>query len=119
MGVMYTGLGYSDSGVQAIRAVLTLFALAGQLDVPGGIGLAMQGSHFPVNRSRLIPNPDVDRAVAQDRFPIYSNYRGESHAVGLVDAVLKQEPYPIRALIIHGERCRHRRHGPSGRDGAA
>ncbi|UCF66357.1 MAG: molybdopterin-dependent oxidoreductase, partial [Acidobacteriota bacterium] len=39
--VMYTGLEYSNSGIQAIRAVYTLFALGGQLDVPGGIGLAM------------------------------------------------------------------------------
>ena len=100
--IMYTGLEYSDSGVQAIRAVLILFALAGQLDVPGGIGLAMQGTHFPVNRSDILANPDLDRAVARDRFPIYSSYRGESHAVGLVDAVLKKDPYPIRALIIHG-----------------
>jgi len=100
--VMYTGLEYSNSGVQAIRAVLTLFALAGQLDVPGGIGLAQRDSHFPINRSGLLPNPKVDLAVARDRFPVYTHYRGESHALGLVDAVLKDDPYPIRGLIIHG-----------------
>jgi len=100
--VMYTGLEYSDSGVQAIRAVLTLFALAGQLDVPGGIGLAMRGSHFPINRSCNQPNPDLARAAGRGRFPLYSHYRGESHATALVDAVLKGRPYPIRALIIHG-----------------
>ncbi|MGD8395462.1 MAG: molybdopterin-dependent oxidoreductase, partial [Candidatus Eiseniibacteriota bacterium] len=100
--VMYTGLEYSNSGIQAIRAVLTAFALAGQLDVPGGIGLAMPGSHFPINRSGNVPNPDVERAVARDRFPLYSDYRGESHASGLVDAVLRGDPYPIRALIVHG-----------------
>jgi cysteine desulfurase NifS len=100
--VMYTGLEYSNSGIQAIRAVLTLFALAGQLDVPGGMGLAMRNSHFPINRSGLLPNPDLCRAVARDRFPIYSHYRGESHALGLVDAVLREEPYPIRGLMIHG-----------------
>ncbi len=100
--VMYTGLEYSDSGVQAIRAVHTLFALAGQLDVPGGIGLAMRDTHFPINRSCNVENPDLDRAVARDRFPIYSNYRGESHASGLIDAVTKGDPYPIRGLIVHG-----------------
>ncbi|OYV75036.1 MAG: aminotransferase V [Chromatiales bacterium 21-64-14] len=100
--VMYTGLEYSDSGVQAIRAVLTLFALAGQLDVPGGIGLAMRGSHFPINRSCNQANPDLARAAGRERFPLYSHYRGESHATALVDAVLKGRPYPIRALIIHG-----------------
>ena len=58
--VMYTGLEYSNSGVQAIRAVHTLFALAGQLDVPGGVGLAMLDSHFPINRSCNQENPDLD-----------------------------------------------------------
>ncbi|MFQ5655530.1 MAG: molybdopterin-dependent oxidoreductase, partial [Planctomycetota bacterium] len=100
--VMYTGLEYSNSGIQAIRAIYILFALAGQLDVPGGIGLAMRGSHVPINRSTNIKNPALDRAVARDRFPIYSRYRGESHASGLIDAVLKGDPYPIRGLIIHG-----------------
>ena len=100
--VMYTGLEYSNSGVQAIRAVLTLFALAGQLDVPGGIGLAMGGTHFPINRSCNVANPDLGRAVAYDRFPVYSQYRGESHASGLVDSVLDGDPYRVRGLIVHG-----------------
>jgi cysteine desulfurase NifS len=100
--VMYTGLEYSNSGIQAMRAVLTAFALAGQLDVPGGIGLAMLGSHFPINRGCNQPNPSLDLAVARDRFPIYCNYRGESHASGLVTSVREGKPYPIRSLIIHG-----------------
>lgn len=100
--VMYTGLEYSDSGIQAIRAVLTLFTLAGQLDIAGGIGLAMQDTHFQINRSCNQPNPDLDLAVARDKFPIYSNYRGESHAGSLVTSVLNGEPYRIRGLIVQG-----------------
>ncbi len=100
--VMYTGLEYSNSGIQAIRAVMSLFALGGQLDVPGGIGLAMLNSHFPINKSCNQENPNLDLAVARDKVPIYSNYRGESHASGLVDSVLNGEPYRIRGLIIHG-----------------
>jgi len=100
--VMYTGLEYSNSGIQAIRAVLTLFALGGQLDVPGGIGLAMRDSHFPINRSCNQENPDLARAVARDKFPLYSHYRGESHASGLVTSVREGTPYRIRGLIIHG-----------------
>ena len=100
--IMYTGLEYSNSGIQAIRAVLTLFALAGKLDVLGGIGLATANTHFPINHSGILPNPNLDRAVARDRFPLYSQYRGESHALGLVDAVLEDKPYPIRGLIVHG-----------------
>ncbi|VAW82289.1 Cysteine desulfurase [hydrothermal vent metagenome] len=100
--VMYTGLEYSNSGIQAIRAVLTLFAISGHLDTPGGTGLAMSNQHFPINRACNQENPDLKRAAARDKFPLYSDYRGESHASGLVDAVLKGDPYPIRGLIIHG-----------------
>jgi cysteine desulfurase NifS len=100
--VMYTGLEYSNSGIQAIRAVLTLFALAGHLDMPGGIGLSMLNNQFPINRSSNQANPDTDLAVARDRFPLYTRYREESHASGLVDSVLRGEPYRIRGLIVHG-----------------
>jgi len=100
--LMYTGLEYSDSGIQAIRAVISLFALAGHLDVPGGIGLSMLNTHFPINRACNQENPDLNQAIARDKFPIYSNYRGESHASGLVSSVLTGKPYQIRGLIIHG-----------------
>ena len=100
--VMYTGLEYSDSGVQAIRATFTLWALAGQLDVPGGLVIRMRENKFPINRERLVPNPDPRKALGRDRFPIYSMYRGESHAIALPDSVLKGEPYKVRSLIILG-----------------
>lgn len=100
--VMYTGLEYSNSGIQTIRAILTLFALAGQLDVPGGIGLAMQGSQFPINRSCNVANPAVEKAFARARVPLYTHYRDESHAGGLPDSVLHGDPYRTRALIVHG-----------------
>ncbi len=100
--VMYTGLEYSDSGVQAIRAVLTLWGLAGQLDVPGGWNIRMRENAFPQNRSALVANPDMKKALGRDRFPVYSHYRGESHAIALPDAVLKGEPYPVRGLIVLG-----------------
>ncbi|MCP4658781.1 MAG: molybdopterin-dependent oxidoreductase, partial [bacterium] len=100
--VMYTGLEYSDSGVQAIRAVLVLWALAGQLDVPGGLNFRMKENLFPQNRSGLIANPDLRKALGRDRFPVYSAYRGESHAIALPRSVVEGEPYKIRSLIILG-----------------
>ena len=100
--VMYSGLEYSDSGVQAIRGVFTLFALAGQLDVPGGLLFRMKENVFPQNRSRLVPNPDLKKALGRDRFPIYSALRGESHASVLPEAVLQGKPYPVRALTVLG-----------------
>jgi cysteine desulfurase NifS len=98
---MYSGLEYSDSGVQAIRATMVLWALAGQLDVPGGRCFIMRENHFPINRSGLIPNPAIKKALGQDRFPLYTLYRKESHAIALPYSVLKGKPHTIRALIIH------------------
>jgi cysteine desulfurase NifS len=100
--VMYSGLEYSDSGVQAIRAVFTLWALAGQLDVPGGLLIRMRDNIFPQNRLHLQPNPDMKKALGRDRFPVYSEYRGESHAIALPRSVLEGIPYKIRSLIILG-----------------
>lgn len=100
--VMYTGLEYSNSGVQAIRAAQILWALAGQLDVPGGLNFKMRDNEFPLNRSGHVANPAPERAVGRDRFPLYSEYRGESHAIALPDAVLADDPYPVRALLVVG-----------------
>lgn len=100
--VMYTGLEYADSGVQAIRAVFTLWGVAGQLDVPGGLLFRMKENRFPINRQGLVANPDVRQALGRDRFPVYSMYRGESHAIALPDSILRGEPYKIRALMILG-----------------
>lgn len=100
--VMYSGLEYSDSGVQAIRATMVLWGLAGQLDVPGGRCFTMRENIFPINREGLIANPAVKKALGRERFPVYSLYRGESHANALPEAVLKARPYPIRGLIILG-----------------
>jgi anaerobic selenocysteine-containing dehydrogenase len=81
---------------------MALWALAGQLDVPGGRCFSMAGSEFPINREGLQPNPNMKKALGMDTFPVYSAYRGESHANALPDAVLKKKPYPIRSLIVLG-----------------
>ncbi len=100
--VMYSGLEYSDSGVQAIRATQVLWAMAGQLDVPGGRCFSMRENSFPINKNGHIENPDVRKALGRDRFPVYSSYRGESHAIALPDSVLHGKPYKVRSLIILG-----------------
>ncbi|MDY6856079.1 MAG: IscS subfamily cysteine desulfurase [Thermodesulfobacteriota bacterium] len=100
--VMYSGLEYSDGAVQAIRATMVLWALAGQLDVPGGRCFDMPQNRFPLNREGLIANPDVKKAAGYNNFPIYTRYRGEFHANILPQAVLEGNPYPIRLLISLG-----------------
>ena len=100
--LMYTGLEYANSGVQNIRATLVLWALAGQLDVPGGLCFNMNENHFPINRDRNIPNPDKGPRLGRDKFPVYIKYRDEAHAIALPESVLNGTPYPIRLLMILG-----------------
>jgi cysteine desulfurase NifS len=100
--LMYTGLEYSRSGVQAIRASLVLWALAGQLDVPGGRCFVMPGNSFPINRNGHIANPNTGPRLGRDRFPVYVKYRDEAHAIALPESVLEGKPYKIRSLIIQG-----------------
>lgn len=100
--LMYTGLEYSNSGVQAIRAAFTLWALAGQLDVPGGRCFLMKENMFPINRDGLVDSPKGAAHLGEDRFPVYVHYRDESHAMALPESVLNGNPYKIRSLIIQG-----------------
>ncbi len=99
---MYTGMEYSNSGVQAIRATVILWALAGQLDVPGGRCFLMKNNKFPLNRSGLVKSPKGVRKLGDDRFPVYVDYRDEAHAIALPEAVLEGKPYPVRALMVMG-----------------
>ncbi|MFW6115221.1 MAG: aminotransferase class V-fold PLP-dependent enzyme [Thermodesulfobacteriota bacterium] len=99
---MYTGMEYSNSGVQAIRAALVLWALAGQLDVPGGRCFIMKGNRFPINRKGLVKSPEDIRKLGEDWFPLYVHYRGEAHPMALPQAVLEGKPYPVRALMVVG-----------------
>ncbi len=101
--IMYTGLEYTRSGVQNIRAVMVLWALAGQLDVKGGRCFLPSESRFPLATHRQLQTPGFDRSIAMDRFPVYSLYcGGEPHATLLPDAIINGEPYPIRGLFVLG-----------------
>jgi anaerobic selenocysteine-containing dehydrogenase len=97
----YTGLEYSNSGVQAIRAVWILQALAGHLDAPGGKLFKMRGR---IKLNRLLTDPPVDARppVGSEQFPLYYEMRREAHAAALPRAILEGKPYPIRGLIISG-----------------
>ncbi|RME85564.1 MAG: aminotransferase V, partial [Caldilineae bacterium] len=97
----YTGLEYSNSGVQAIRAVLTLQALSGHLDTPGGKLFKMKQPRRP---RRLLTEPPAHARppIGKDEFPIYHAVRNEAHAALLPRAILEGKPYPVRGLIISG-----------------
>jgi cysteine desulfurase NifS len=100
--LMYTGMEYSHTGVQGIRATLVLWALAGQLDVPGGRCFVMNDNNFQLNRGGLVDSPPAERRIGRNRFPVYELYRDEAHAIDLPESVLNGNPYRVRSLIIQG-----------------
>ncbi len=101
--VMYTGLEYTKSGVQNIRAVMVLWALAGQLDVEGGRCFVRRENQIQLNRDHQIVTPGYDKSIGKGRFPVYSHYcGGEPHASLLPRAILHSDPYKIRGLFIMG-----------------
>lgn len=99
--VSYTGLEYTNSGTQNIRAVLILWALTGNLDVPGGKVINLNGE-FPINQSRRLGPPQGIKAIGQDKYPLYHLYRREAHAMELPRAILAGDPYPVRGMLIAG-----------------
>ncbi len=100
--VSYTGLEYTNSGTQNIRAVLILWALTGNLDVPGGKVINMPGAEFPINQSMRLEPPGGVKPIGQDKYPLYHLYRREAHAMELPRAILENDPYPLRGMLIIG-----------------
>jgi anaerobic selenocysteine-containing dehydrogenase len=99
--LMYTGLEYSNSGVQAVRAAWTLQALAGHLEVPGGKLIRMRDRPRPY-RHLTEPPAGGRPPVGAGEFPLYRKTRNEAHAACLPRAILEGEPYPVRAMIVGG-----------------
>jgi anaerobic selenocysteine-containing dehydrogenase len=101
--VMYTGLEYTKSGVQSIRAVMVLWALAGQLDVEGGRCFVPRRNQIQLNKAHQIKTPGYEKSIGAGHFPAYAHFcGGEPHANRLPKAILESDPYKIRGLFILG-----------------
>jgi anaerobic selenocysteine-containing dehydrogenase len=99
--LMYTGLEYSNAGVQAIRAALVLQAVTGHLDAPGGKLFRSR------DRVRLGRNPTpapvgCRPALGAATYPAFHQLRQEAHAAALPAAILEGEPYAVRGMIVSG-----------------
>jgi anaerobic selenocysteine-containing dehydrogenase len=101
--VMYTGLEYTKSGVQNIRAVMALWALAGHLDVEGGRCFLGRDRTFSLPTQYQLESPGYEKSIGKDQFPVYAHYcGGEPHASLLPKAIIEEDPYPISALMVLG-----------------
>ncbi|SDP30932.1 molybdopterin-containing oxidoreductase family protein [Desulforhopalus singaporensis] len=99
--LMYTGLEYCNGGVQSIRAVLSIQALVGHIDVVGGKVFKMP-NRVQHNRITTSPPENARKPIGYDEYPLYYQLRNEAHGVELPKAVLHNDPYPVRGLIVSG-----------------
>jgi anaerobic selenocysteine-containing dehydrogenase len=96
----YTGLEYSNTGVQTIRALLTLWALTGHLDVEGGQQIRMP---YPVPFQK--PNvhfPTGVPPIGKDKHPFYFQLTNSAQFMEFPRSVLDEDPYKTRFLLIGG-----------------
>jgi len=98
--VMYTGLEYTNSGVQNIRSVLSLWAVTGNLDVPGGLVFRPRNPvRFP--RVSLEPPKGV-KPIGADKHPLFCDVLKAAQFMEAPRAILKGDPYPVKALLVVG-----------------
>jgi anaerobic selenocysteine-containing dehydrogenase len=92
-------LDHSTNGVQAVRALTTMIAITGNLDVAGG---------NIYNTSRLrrtsfrLEDKIVDKVSIGIDYPIFSRYTNEVTAVPTLDAILNDRPYLVKGLLVVG-----------------
>ncbi|TAK35357.1 MAG: dehydrogenase [Chloroflexota bacterium] len=96
----YTGLEYSNSGVQSIRAVLSLWGIAGHLDQPGGLGIRPRGKS-PYRRTDIAAPPGVP-PIGADKYPLFVELVKAAQFMEAPRAILEGDPYPIKGLLIFG-----------------
>lgn len=97
--VFYTGIEYQASALQNARAIWTLWAITGKLDAEGGVFFRMKGvKPFPANHLA----EDAEEPVGAKEFPLFYRYIGQADFVRFPRAVLEDDPYPVRGLLITG-----------------
>ncbi len=98
--LLHTGLEYTNSGVQNIRAIFTLWGLTGNFDRPGGLVFWMP-QPLPLKRNRIEP-PKEKSAIGSDRHPLFCDLNRSGHFMELPRAILNGDPYPVKGLIVLG-----------------
>lgn len=97
---------HNTNGFQAERAMACMVAICGNLDRFGG---NMSGSEEVGFKDVTVPqNINVVRRLGSLEYPVYRSYmqieskQGEAHFIDVLNAMLTEKPYPIKALIVQG-----------------
>ncbi len=105
------GVEHHENGVQTLRAISSLEVLVGRFDgtqEPRSI-LTPPGPRFrdellPALYDMATPEPvppaPKARPIGRDSYPLYEMFNREAQGQLLADAVLRDTPYPIRAVML-------------------
>ena len=97
----YTGLEYSNMGFQSIRALMTLWALTGNLDIEGT--MRFQTPPLPPFKKPEVRFPwDGGPPIGMDRYPLFCKMTKSAHFMEFPRSVLEGDPYKIRFLLVGG-----------------
>jgi len=89
---------HCTNGIQAIRAITTLIAITGNLDIPGG---NIYGERLRLTSFRLNEEIAGKMSIGAD-YPLFSRYAHDETVVPAIDAMLTGKPYPVKGLLIVG-----------------
>jgi anaerobic selenocysteine-containing dehydrogenase len=97
----YISVDHSMNGVQTARAIATLIAMTGNLDVSGGNCICPAPNFAKLNVEGLTRPSEEDSISA--RYPLYDRFVGYPSSTMVTDAIITGNPYPVKALIVQGE----------------
>ncbi len=111
---IWQGLGveHHTSGVQTVRAITSLEVLCGRFEGVDPRSLVtpnapdfhdqMLPALYRMRTPRPAPPHISEQAVGHERFPLFDRYNREAQGELLAEAILRDAPYPVRALILWG-----------------
>jgi anaerobic selenocysteine-containing dehydrogenase len=96
---MGNGLEHHSFGISTMRLLVIMKAIMGNLDIPGGDLFTSR----PKLRDMTMPLTEPPMPpVGSEEFRLFCQSRKEARALSLPKAILEEEPYPIKGLIIAG-----------------
>ena len=94
------GILHHENGTQTCRAINMLNAITGNVDIPGGIHLQtnLYGPAAPIFKELTLEKEFGPKIPSIS----YHNKITQDIPTDLIDAILDEKPYPIKALLIFG-----------------
>jgi anaerobic selenocysteine-containing dehydrogenase len=96
--LFYTGLEYAPSAVQNVRALYVLAAITGNVDTRGGLYI----DDYPIHEMRESTESAEGAPVGAREYPVFYGLTGRGQFVEFPRAVLEDNPYPVRSLMLIG-----------------